>query len=214
MPIVCPAVLASTPDAFLTDLKRAQSLASRAQIDICDGEFADNQTVNLSQISWPEDLSVDLHLMVHEPAEQEHDIIALGPNLVIVHVEAKDGGGKNKVELLEELKQVGIKTGVALLAQSQPSDWVDLIKQVDHVLIFTGHLGHYGGDMDESQLTKIAQVKQINPQVEVGVDGGINADNAAKVVAAGADVLNVGGYIQQAADPQSAYATIEQIVNS
>lgn len=212
MALVCPAVLAGTPEDFLADLERVSGFARRVQIDISDGQFSDNTTVNLAQISWPQDLIVDLHMMVQQPDELEHDFIALSPNLVIVHAEAKDGQ-KDKIKLFEELKGVHIKAGLALLPESSPADFVQLIGLADHVLIFAGQLGHYGGRLDEAQLAKIAQVKAIKPGLEVGVDGGINADNAAKVVAAGADVLNVGGAIQHADNPENAYATIERIAN-
>lgn len=211
MAIICPAVLADTPQKFKQDLERATSLTDRIQIDLDDGSFGDSETIDISQVYWGEDIKADLHMMVSQPDKFEHDYISLGAHLVIIHAEAEDGN-KTKSELFAELKSVKIKTGLALLPESQPEAYADLIKTVDHVLIFTGHLGHYGGTMDKSQLPKIQQVKQINPGIEIGVDGGINDENAAEVVAAGADVLNIGGFIQKSENPQEAYATIEQIV--
>lgn len=213
MAVVCPAVLAEDPVSYREDIQRVSSFASRVQIDIADGKFASNRTVNLAQVYWPEVMQADLHMMVQKPDELEHDFIALAPNLVIVHAEARDGA-KNKGELFSQLKAVGIRTGLALLPESQPADFEDLIKLADHVLVFTGQLGHYGGQLDERQLPKIETVKAIHPGIEVGVDGGINDQNAALVLHAGADVLNVGGFIQKSDDPGAAYATIEKIIQA
>lgn len=213
MAVVCPAVLAENPASYREDIQRISPFASRVQIDIADGNFTSNKTVNLAQVYWPEGVQADLHMMVQNPDELEHDYISLAPNLVIVHAEALDGA-KSKVELFSQLKAVGIKTGLALLPESQPADFEDLIKLADHVLIFTGQLGHYGGQLDERQLPKIEAAKAIKPGIEVGVDGGINDQNAAFVLRAGADVLNVGGFIQKSDDPGAAYATIERIIQT
>ena len=85
---------------------------------------------------------------------------------------------------------------------------IPLIESADHVLIFSGDLGHFGGHADLAMLRKVADVKAIHPGVEIGWDGGANADNVAELAAGGIDVINVGGAIQRADDPQSAYDTL------
>lgn len=210
---IVPAVLADTPQAYKKDLDLATSLSDRVQIDLADGKFADNLTVSLAQVYWPELVKADLHLMYDDPAAHTPSIISLKPNLAIIHAEAAQMTNEKVEAMLSDLSSVGIKTGLALLGPTSVESIRELLGLVDHVMVFTGELGHYGGQFDTSSLAKIGQIKSINPGLEVGVDGGITPENAAEVVAAGADVLNVGSYLQQADDPEAAYDRLKSVIS-
>jgi ribulose-phosphate 3-epimerase len=191
-------------------MQRVSKFATRIQIDISDGIFAPNQTINLAQVYWSDKLVVDLHMMVNRPDDYLHEYIALSPNMVIIHAEANEGA-LNKYDLSNHLHQLGIKFGLGLLGPTSVQSNRELIELADHVLIFTGNLGHYGGQMDMKILEKIKEVKNIKPSIEIGIDGGVNQKTALKALEAGADVLNVGGFIQQSANPQGAYAILQRI---
>ncbi len=60
-------------------------------------------------------------------------------------------------------------------------------------------------------LTKVRQLRKLKKDIEIGWDGGINQDNAKKLILGGVDVLNVGGSIQKAGSPAKAYATLKSI---
>jgi ribulose-phosphate 3-epimerase len=62
--------------------------------------------------------------------------------------------------------------------------------------------------VDEKLLAKVGKVKAINPNVEIGWDGGANVDNVRLLADGGIDVINVGGAIQRSEDPEEAYATL------
>jgi ribulose-phosphate 3-epimerase len=102
---------------------------------------------------------------------------------------------------------------VALLKTTVPSTVSEAIKAADHVLIFSGNLGYYGGTASMMQLEKIRLIKKINPKVEIGWDGGINAGNAFTLAQGGVDVLNVGGAINTAEDPAGVYAKLVEEIN-
>jgi ribulose-phosphate 3-epimerase len=78
-------------------------------------------------------------------------------------------------------------------------------------LVFTGKLGFNGGEFQAENLTKVAELRQLNPSIEIGVDGGITPDSAQLAIAAGVDVLNTGSYIHNAKDPRAAYSELVQI---
>jgi ribulose-phosphate 3-epimerase len=80
-------------------------------------------------------------------------------------------------------------------------------------LVFSGDLGHYGGTASLMQLEKVRLVKAINPNVEIGWDGGVSIDNAFTLTQGGVDVLNVGGALANADDPSSVYATMIKEIN-
>lgn len=207
---IAPAVLAENPQDYAHDLAIATSLSSRIQIDLVDGEFAQHRTINLIQAYWPEAVRADLHLMYNDPFAHIETIISLTPHLVIVHAEAREMSEAHMHNLKSELEPLGIKLGIALLKPSAVPLIDPFISYIDHVLVFTGELGHYGGELDEGSLDKIAAVKSIDADIEVGVDGGINDQTIQKVIRAGADVCNVGSFLQKAEDPQTAYDKLTQ----
>ena len=83
----------------------------------------------------------------------------------------------------------------------------------DHVMIFSGDLGHYGGTASMMQLEKARLVRAIKPNVEIGWDGGVSVDNAYTLTQGGIDVLNVGGAIANSDNPAGVYAKLEQEIS-
>ena len=83
-----------------------------------------------------------------------------------------------------------------------------LVAKVDHVLIFSGTLGHFGGVADLGLLHKANEIRLLEPDVEIGWDGGANADNVARLSHGGVDVIVAGGAIQNAEDPARAYGEL------
>lgn len=115
--------------------------------------------------------------------------------------------------MIQQVKQYGIKVGVALLKPTVPSDIAMLLEAADHAMIFSGELGTYGGSASLMQLEKVRLIKAINAGLEIGWDGGGSVENAFSLAQGGVDVLNVGGAIQKAADPQAAYTAIVNEIN-
>lgn len=213
-PVIAPAVLAETTEDYRRDLQLATSLSGRIQIDLVDGEFADNRTINLAQVYWPKTVAADLHLMYNDPAAHRETLIAMAPSLVIVHAEASELADETLGDLCQNLQAVGISFGVALLPDTDVETVAGLLPMIDHLLVFTGELGHYGGSLRYDCLDKLASAKRHNPRLELGVDGGITDETIADVVRAGAEVLNVGGFLQKASDPKAAYAKLETVIKN
>lgn len=201
MSVIVPAVLAETAELYKNQIEKVQDFAQRLHVDISDGEFAPTFTVSAQELWWPDGKQVDIHAMVQRPEEYVAQLVQLKPNMVIFHAEA-DG---DIAGAMNTLKQQGIKAGIALLRPTVPEDVADLIKIADHVMIFTGDLGKYGGTASLMQLEKVRLVKRINSAAEIGWDGGVNTDNAYTLTQGGVSVLNSGGAIQKAIDPAEAY---------
>jgi ribulose-phosphate 3-epimerase len=202
---VCPCILAQHPDQFEGQLNRVKPFARRLHIDLSDGVFAPNKTVGFESVKWPSHIKGDLHLMYKNPSQHMRAIVNLKPHMVIVHAEA-DG---DFLTFAKILRRMGIKIGVALLAKTPAESIFPALQFIDHVMIFSGKLGHYGGATDLGLLAKAQAIKHQKPSIELGWDGGVNDSNAHLLVAGGIDVLNVGGFIQKASDPAAAYATIK-----
>ena len=209
MSAIVPTITVETLDEYKAAVERLHPFAVRVHIDISDGEFAPTFLLNETQIWWPKEWTVDIHAMVARPADHLQTLIGLKPNLVIFHVET----GVNLAPIMEELRKNGIKGGVALQRPSVPLTVSGAIKAADHVLVFSGDLGHYGGTASLMQLEKVRLIKAINPAVEIGWDGGISIENAYTLTQGGVDVLNTGSAIAQAQDPATAYATLVKEIN-
>jgi len=209
MATICPTILADNPHTYREQLERIESFAGRIQIDLTDGKFAPTHTINPVQAYWKDGIDIDMHIMYGEPEQHIEQIINTKPSMIILHAEAKG----ELLEMFNEIGASGIKTGVALLKETSAKSAELLIRAVDHVLIFSGSLGKFGGEADYGLFEKIRQVKDINPSVEIGWDGGVNDENASDLMHAGVDVLNVGGFIQKADNPKNAYDILNGIIH-
>ncbi len=209
MATIVPCVTVSTPEDYKASLERIHTFATRIHIDISDGQFAPITLLEPSQIWWPQEWQVDIHAMINQPSLYVPQLISLKPTMITLHAEAQE----DILPWLQQIKQVGIRAGVALLRSTVPSDVAGLIEAADHVMIFSGELGKYGGSASMMQLEKVRLVKNINAGVEIGWDGGVSVENAFSLAQGGVDILNTGGAIQKADDPKAVYDALVSEVN-
>lgn len=201
---IVPTILTNDQEQYKKLVTAFQPFARRVQIDISDGTFAPNTTLPLNQLFWPKEWQVDFHMMVVRPSEYLPLIIQLKPSLVIFHAEA----GEDLLPLFEQLKSAGIKAGVALMRSTLPGSVKKYIEAADHVLVFAGEIGRQGSQADMLQAEKIPLIKAINPNAEIGWDGGANLRNVRAIHRAGADAINVGSAITNATDPGAMYEAL------
>lgn len=188
-------------------MERIAPFAHRIQIDLTDGIFAAPRTINPEQTWWPVGLQADFHLMYKNPQSAVAALLEHGPHMLIIHAEAS--GRFDPIARL--CRKRNVKIGIALLPNSHPASIVPALYHIDHVLIFSGDLGKFGGHADLDLLKKVDFLKNHKHDLEIGWDGGINSQNIAQLVSGGVDVLNVGGFIQNADDPERAFHALERI---
>jgi ribulose-phosphate 3-epimerase len=205
---ICPTVLAENVDDYKVQVERIAPFASRLHIDLSDGDFAPSKTIAPDEVWWPGGMRADLHVMYRRPFEHAEILLDLAPQLIILHAEAEG----DFVGFIEEAHHRGIEVGLALLPQTSPELIRPVLDFVDHVLIFSGNLGHFGGQADLRMLTKIKHIKKVAPRIELGWDGGVNNHNAKALSMSGVQVLNTGGFIQKAENPEEAYNTLKKLV--
>ncbi len=206
MTVVAPCVLAHSQADFDAQIQRVQSFAKRIHFDFVDGDLAPGTGVPLARLKLPKHCQADLHLMYRYPTRHMRAIVALRPHLVIVHAEASG----DFITFARILRKLGIKVGVALLPETPAAIIAEALRYIDHVMIFSGTLGHFGGRADLDLLVKAQALKHLKPSLEIGWDGGVNDHNAHLLAAGGVDVLNVGGFIQKASKPANAYAILKR----
>ena len=209
MSVIVPTVLAATPEEYKASLERVHTFAKRVHVDFSDGSLAPTPTVDISQIWWPQDWQIDIHAMVADPTQCVDALIALKPTTIIFHAEVKS----DLLTVMQKVKASGIRAGIAIMRTTVPADIAPLISAADHVMIFSGDLGKYGGTASLMQLEKVRLVRNISASAEIGWDGGITAENTFSLAQGGVDVMYVGSAIQKAADPKVAYDNLLKEVN-
>lgn len=205
---ICPTVLASTLDDYREQMETVAAFASRIQIDLGDGDFT-TRSVAAAEAWWPDAVQADIHLMHQEPLEAVKVLVQKKPHMIILHAES-DGDIEGT---LTYIQQRHILAGIALLQTTSVAATRSLIARADHVLIFSGSLGSFGGTADLSLLGKVPQIRALKDDIEIGWDGGANSDNVRRLSEGGIDVINVGGAIQKAARPENAYRALRRQVS-
>ncbi len=198
---IVPTILTNDKKEYRLQAERINTFTRRVQIDVTDGIFAPTETLDVTNIWWPKNWDADLHLMAEKPSDHLDTILKLSPSLCILHAEAQE----DLLPIFAKLKEKGIKTGVALLPSTYPGNVKPYIDAADHVLIFAGHLGVQGSPADLMQMEKIALVRNMKPEVEIGWDGGANMTNIRALAHADLDVINVGSALSKSQNPAEVF---------
>lgn len=210
MAAVCPTVTAFDTHQYREQMEMLEKFAKRIHIDLMDGVFAPTISPPLETVWWPEGIIADLHVMYQEPGEHLDQLIRLKPSLVVIQYEAD----VHHAGFAAKLQAAGIKAGLGILQDTLVEDILPVLAKFDHAMVFSGNLGHHGSTADLKLLGKVHMIRERFPDMEIAWDGGISADNARALAEGGVDVLNTGGFIHKAEDPQKAYAKLETIVKS
>ncbi len=164
-------------------------------VDVMDGHFVPNITIGpdvVAALRPASSLPFDVHLMIAPVDCYVSAFAEAGADIITVHPEA----GPHLHRTVQLIRSLGKKAGVAL-NPGTPVDALDnIIDEVDLVLVMTVNPGFGGQAFISSQLAKIEAVrKRIDASgrdIDLEVDGGINAETAMEAVAAGADLLVAG----------------------
>jgi ribulose-phosphate 3-epimerase len=211
---LAPSILA----ADLADIAGALALiekggADLVHVDVMDGHFVPNLSFGipvLKAIHGRTRLPLDLHLMVANPDRLLDDYLAAGASRVIVHWEA----AVHLDRLLERIRKAGVLAGVAVNPATPVEFLTDALPRLDYVLVMSVNPGFSGQAFLPRALDKARRLKRMietsGLAVEIEMDGGIDRDNIAQVVAAGVDVVVVGSAIFGAGDPLSVMSELRQ----
>jgi ribulose-phosphate 3-epimerase len=180
-------------------------------VDVMDGHFVPNLTVGppiVESLKKVTKLPLDVHLMMTNPDAFIAEFAAAGANYLTVHVEACP----HLHRTVQSIKEQGVKAGVTLNPATSLHTIEEILPEVDLVLIMSVNPGFGGQKFIASCLQKIAKARQmidrIGSRALLEVDGGVKIDNAAQVIAAGADVLVAGSAIFSSRDYAATIAAL------
>jgi ribulose-phosphate 3-epimerase len=181
----------------------ARAWADYIHVDVMDGHFVPNITIGapvVAAIRPLTSLPLDVHLMIERPERFIADFVKAGADILTVHVEASP----HCKSTIKAIKELGVRAGVSLNPATPLSAADEVIHDVDLVLIMSVNPGFGGQPFIPETLPRIERMRTMidnrKPGIELEVDGGINAENAPDIVAAGADVLVAGNSIFGAED--------------
>ena len=153
----------------------------------------------------------DVHLMIEDPGKYAEDFKKAGADNLTVHIEACPHLHRN----IQQIKSLGMKAGVALNPHTPVEALKDILATIDMVCVMSVNPGFGGQSFIPHTLTKIKQLKQMiseqNLQVLIEIDGGVTLENAASILAAGADVLVAGNTVFKSPDPAGTIAALKLI---
>ncbi len=187
--------------------------ADYIHVDVMDGHFVPNITIGpgvVKALRPHSDKVFDVHLMIAPVDPYIEAFASAGADIITVHAEATPHVHRT----LQLIRSLGKKAGVSL-NPSTPVAAVDyLLDELDLVLVMSVNPGFGGQAFIESQLDKVAELRQridaSGRSIDLEVDGGINFETAPRAVAAGADVL-VAGTATFAGGPEAYQANIRRL---
>lgn len=205
MAIIAPSILAADFAHLGKDIEMVnKSQAQWFHLDVMDGVFVPNISYGMpiiDRINQLTDKVLDVHLMIIEPERYISTFRQVGADILTVHYEASTHLNRT----LQAIKAEGMKAGVALNPHTPVSVLEDVIEELDLVLIMSVNPGFGGQKFIENTYRKIeklaAMKKEYNPALIIEVDGGVNTENAPKLIAAGADALVAGSAVFNAENP-------------
>ncbi|MBM3571152.1 MAG: ribulose-phosphate 3-epimerase [Alphaproteobacteria bacterium] len=193
---IAPSIL-SADFARLGEEVRAITAAGAdyIHVDVMDGHFVPNLTVGpavIKALRPHSALPFDVHLMIAPVDPYVPAFAEAGANIITVHAEA----GPHVHRTIQLIKSLGKKAGLSL-NPSTPAEAVDyVLGELDLILVMSVNPGFGGQGFIANQLDKVAALRQridrAGRAIDLEIDGGINAETAARAIAAGADVLVAG----------------------
>lgn len=180
-----------------------ESEAEWVHCDIMDGHFVPNISYGIPVMKAVRPATkkvVDCHLMIEHPELYVGAFADAGADMITVHQEACTHLDRQ----VAQIHDLGCKAGVALNPATPVEALVDILHAVDMVLIMSVNPGFGGQKFIPRALDKVRRLRALAPDLLIQVDGGVNAETGAQLVAAGADVLVAGSYVFGAAEPREA----------
>src|SRR5580700_7428974 len=212
---IVPSILSADFARLAEDIARVESSGIRMlHVDIMDGHFVPNLTIGppvVKSIRKITKLTLDLHLMITDPARFAPLFIEAGADQISVHYEA----ATHLDRTVRMIQSEGARAGVVLNPATPVEVLEDILYLADYVLIMSVNPGFEGQKFIPNALHKIRRLDQLRGERRLGfaieIDGGVSPANVAEIVQSGCDWLVAGSSVFHSADPAAAVKEMQQI---
>ncbi|MFQ6608577.1 MAG: ribulose-phosphate 3-epimerase [Fidelibacterota bacterium] len=203
---VAPSILSADFSNLALVLEQCeQGGADQVHVDVMDGHFVPNLTIGpqvVKDLRKQTSLPLDVHLMIEYPQEYISQFVDAGADFITIHAESS--GDLQKT--LKMIRNAGAKPGITLRPRSSLSLIKPYLSEVDLILAMSVEPGFGGQGFLPKSLERISSLRRLlqaegSSDGQLSVDGGVKLDNAAEILAAGADILVAGSAIFKTVDP-------------
>jgi ribulose-phosphate 3-epimerase len=206
-PLVVPAIIAESQEELDSMLERLNGKVERVMLDVMDGKFVPNRSLDFD-FRLPEGFEYEVHMMAVDPLERL-STMAGKVDIAILHVETLTD--------IEAAIEVVRDLGLQLILALNPGTGAEVIephlKEVDGVLVMTVDPGAYGGRYIPEALEKVRRIREMNPEIPIEVDGGMNVENSRAAREAGANVIASGSFIMKSEDVAQAVEALSSCLS-
>lgn len=206
---ILPSLLAADFGRLADEIVRAEASGADAlHLDIMDPHFVPNisfgpDVVALAKRTAPSFFR-NVHLMLSRPDLMLETFARAGAQTIQIHVEADC----NIHVELKRIRALGVRAGIVLNPETPVETLLPYLDEVDEVLVMTVHPGHGGQSFIADCVPKVAWLRKRRPELDIMVDGGINAETAVQAAKAGANQFVAGSYLFRQADMTAAVSDL------
>lgn len=206
---ISPSILASDYANLESELKKIET-SDYIHVDVMDGHFVPNISIGAPVVEAIKKVCTvpfDVHLMISNPIDYVEDFAKAGADIICFHAESNSDTG----ETIEKILALGKKAAVAVKPATDIDVVLPFLDKLSMVLVMTVEPGFGGQSFMESTMPKIEKLRVMNKEIDIEVDGGVNADTIKIAAKAGANVFVAGSAVFKSED---AAKTIQLLKNN
>lgn len=205
---ISPSILASDYANLQSELDRI-STSDMIHIDVMDGHFVPNISIGAPVVAACKkvcNVPFDVHLMISNPLDYAEDFANAGADIICFHTECDS----DTEQTIDKILSLGKKAALAIKPATSIDEVVKYLDKISMVLVMTVEPGFGGQSFMESTMPKIEAIRKINPDIDIEVDGGINADTVKIAAKAGANVFVAGSAVFKSENPAETIALLKK----